>query len=55
MPHRAAIAALVPLAAAGQLAGRPIFARIAAARSYERVLTAALPVTVAAGLLGVAL
>jgi uncharacterized membrane protein YfcA len=49
------LAALVPLTAAGQLAGRPIFARLAAARSYEWVLTVVLLVTVVAGLLGVAL
>jgi uncharacterized membrane protein YfcA len=55
VPGAAWVAALVPLTAAGQLAGRPIFARIAAARSYERVLTVVLLVTVAAGLLGVAL
>lgn len=55
VPGAAWLAALVPLTAAGQLAGRPVFARIAAARSYERVLTAVLLVTVVAGLLGVAL
>jgi len=55
VPDAVWLAALVPLTAAGQLAGRPVFARIAAARSYERVLTAVLVVTVAVGLLGVAL
>jgi hypothetical protein len=55
VPGATWLAALVPLTAAGQLAGRPIFARIAAARSHERVLTGVLLVTVAAGLLGVAL
>jgi uncharacterized protein len=49
------VAALVPLTAAGQLAGRPAFSRLAAARSYERVLTLVLVVTVAAGLIGVLL
>jgi uncharacterized protein len=54
-PDAAWLAALVPLTAAGQLAGRPVFARIAAARSYERVLTIVLLVTVVAGLASVAL
>jgi uncharacterized protein len=54
VPDAAWIAALVPLAAAGQLAGRRLFARIAA-RSYERVLTAVLFVTVAVGLVSVLL
>jgi uncharacterized protein len=55
VPDAAWIAALVPLTALGQLAGRPLFARLVAARSYERVLTAVLLVTVAAGLVGVLL
>jgi uncharacterized protein len=55
VPDAAWVAALVPLTAAGQLAGRPVFARLAAARSYERVLTVVLLVTVLAGLLSVAL
>jgi hypothetical protein len=55
VPGATWLAALVPLTAAGQLAGRPVFARLAAARSYERVLTAVLLVTVAAGLLTVVL
>jgi uncharacterized protein len=55
LPDAAWIAALVPLTALGQLAGRPLFARIAAARSYERVLTAVLLVTVMAGLISVLL
>jgi len=55
VPDAAWLAALVPLTAAGQLAGRPVFARLAAARSYERVLTVVLLVTVVAGLLSVAL
>ena len=48
VPDAAWVAALVPLTALGQVAGRPLFARIAAARSYERVLTMVLLVTVAA-------
>ena len=55
IPDAGWIAALVPLTAAGQLAGRPLFARLAAGRRYEHVLTAVLLVTVVAGLLSVAL
>ena len=55
VPDAAWLAALLPLTAAGQLAGRPLFARLAATRSYERVLTVVLLVTVAAGLIGVLL
>src|SRR5829696_1668187 len=55
IPGAAWLAALIPLTAAGQLLGRPLFARRSAGRSYERVLTAVLLVTVCAGLLSVAL
>jgi uncharacterized protein len=55
VPDAAAVAALVPLTALGHLAGRPVFARLAAGRSYERVLTAVLLATAAAGLLDVLL
>jgi uncharacterized protein len=55
VPDAAAVAVLVPLTAIGQLAGRPVFARIAAGRSYERVLTVVLLCTVAAGLASVLL
>jgi uncharacterized membrane protein YfcA len=55
IPDAGWLAALIPLCALGQLAGRPVFARLAAARSYERMLTGVLLVTVAAGLLGVVL
>ncbi len=54
-PDATWVAALVPLTAAGQLAGRPVFSRLAAARSYERVLTVVLVVTVATGLISVVL
>jgi uncharacterized protein len=54
-PDATWLAALVPLTAAGQLAGRPLFARLAAARSYERLLTVVLVVTVAVGLFTVIL
>jgi uncharacterized protein len=55
VPDAAWVAALVPLTAAGQIAGRPLFARLAAARSYERVLTLVLVVTVTVGLFTVIL
>ena len=55
VPDAAAVAALIPLTALGHLAGRPLFARLAAGRSYELVLTSVLLATVAAGLLGVLL
>jgi uncharacterized membrane protein YfcA len=55
VPDAAAVAALVPLTALGQLAGRPLFARLAAGRAYERVLTAVLLATVVVGLLSVLL
>lgn len=55
VPDAAWLAALVPLTAAGQLAGRPLFGRLAAGRSYERVLAGVLLVTVAVGLVSVAL
>jgi len=54
-PDAVWLAALVPLCAVGQVAGRPLFARLAAGHSYERVLTTVLLVTVAAGLVGVLL
>jgi len=50
VPDAAAVAALVPLTAIGQLFGRRLFARLAHGRSYERVLTVVLLATVAAGL-----
>ena len=37
MPDAARVAALVPLTAAGQLAGRPVFSRLAAGSGYERM------------------
>jgi len=55
VPDATWVAALVPLTAAGQLAGRPAFARLAAARSYEGVLTVVLVVTVVVGLIAVLL
>jgi len=55
VPDAGWLAAFVPLTAAGQLAGRPLFRRLAAGRSYERVLAGVLLVTVAVGLFSVAL
>ena len=55
VPDAAAVAALVPLAALGQLLGRRVFARLAGSRGYERVLTFVLLATVVAGLAGVLL
>jgi uncharacterized membrane protein YfcA len=55
VPEAAAVAALVQLTALGHVAGRPLFARLAAGRAYERVLTAVLLATVAAGLIAVLL
>ena len=55
VPDAAALAALIPLTALGHLAGRPLFARLAAGHGYERVLTAVLLATVVAGLLAVLL
>jgi len=53
VPDAATLAALMPLTALGQLLGRGVFARLAAGRSYERVLTVVLLATVAVALAGV--
>jgi uncharacterized protein len=50
VPPAAAVGALVPLALAGQLAGRPLFARLSARGGYERVLTAVLVLSAGIGL-----
>jgi uncharacterized membrane protein YfcA len=55
IPTAGAVAVLVPLTAAGQLAGRPLFRRLAHGRRYESVLTLVLVAAVAAGLLTVLL
>lgn len=52
LPDGALLAALVPAAVIGQLAGRRAFARLAAGGGYERVLTVVLLVSVAVGLAG---
>jgi uncharacterized membrane protein YfcA len=48
-PHLVALAALVPLAALGQVAGRPLFARLATGR-YELALTLVLSLSAVLGL-----
>lgn len=50
LPDPVSLAAMVPLAALGQLAGRPVFARLAAGH-YEAALTAVLLVSATVGLL----
>lgn len=50
VPGGRELALLVPLAVAGQLAGRPLFTRLAHGGGYERILTALLLVSVAIGL-----
>jgi uncharacterized membrane protein YfcA len=55
VPDAAAVAALVPLTAIGQLLGRRVFARLAGSPAYERVLTVVLLATVAVGLASVLL
>jgi uncharacterized membrane protein YfcA len=52
LPDAGLMAWLVPVVAAGHLAGRPLFARLAREGSYEPVVTAVLLVAVAAGLAG---
>ena len=55
IPQAAWVAALLPTAALGHVAGRPAFRRLAAGRSYERVLTIVLVTAVGTGLLTVLL
>jgi uncharacterized membrane protein YfcA len=55
VPAATAVAAFLALAALGHVAGRRAFARLAAGRGYEQVLTVVLLVTVGTGLLGVLL
>lgn len=50
VPPAAAVAALVPLTVAGQIAGRPLFARLSVGGGYERMLTVVLVVSCAVGL-----
>jgi uncharacterized protein len=55
VPSATTAAVLVPLAAVGHVAGRPLFRRLAHDRAYETALTAVLLAAVAAGLLTVVL
>ena len=55
VPSAAHVAVFVPLVLLAQLAGRPLFARLAAGGSYEPVLNATLVVAVAAGLVSAVL
>jgi uncharacterized protein len=55
VPAAAAAAVLVPACAAGQLAGRPVFRRLAHGRRYESVQGAVLVAAVVTGLLTVLL
>jgi uncharacterized membrane protein YfcA len=50
IPEASLVALCVPLAAAGHLLGRPLFARLARGRRYEPVLTGVLLVSIVAGL-----
>jgi uncharacterized protein len=50
VPDLVLVAVLVPVVAAGHLAGRPLFASLARSRRYEPVVTALLLISVAAGL-----
>jgi uncharacterized membrane protein YfcA len=52
VPDLALLAVLVPATAIGQLAGRPLFARLAHGGSYEPVLTAVLVISIVVGLIG---
>jgi uncharacterized protein len=52
VPEAAVFAWLVPAVAAGHLAGRPVFARLARGGRYEPVVTGVLLVSVATGLVG---
>jgi uncharacterized membrane protein YfcA len=53
LPDAAFIAALVPLVAVGHLAGRRLFARLAASGRFETALNVGLVVAIVAGLVGV--
>ena len=55
VPSAGLVAAFVPLVLLAQLAGRPLFAGLAARGHYEPVLNATLVVAVAAGLVSAVL
>jgi len=50
VPDAGLVALLVPIVAAGHLAGRPLFAALVRSGRYETVLTAVLLASVVAGL-----
>jgi uncharacterized membrane protein YfcA len=52
IPRLGLMAALVPATVAGQIAGRPMFARLAGGGRYEPVVTVVLLISVVAGLVG---
>jgi uncharacterized protein len=52
-PDAGRLAVLMPLTAVGQLLGRPLFARLVAGHSYERVLAAVLAFSIVLGLAAV--
>jgi uncharacterized membrane protein YfcA len=52
VPDPLLLAVLVPATAVGQLAGRPVFARLAHGDNYEPVLTAVLVISIVVGLVG---
>jgi uncharacterized protein len=52
VPDLSLLAAIVPATLIGQLAGRPLFARLAHGGSYEPVLTGVLLLSITAGLIG---
>jgi uncharacterized protein len=53
LPDAALVAGLVPAVALGHVAGRRVFARLAAGGGYERALTVILVIAALAGLVGV--
>jgi uncharacterized membrane protein YfcA len=55
VPDAGLVALLVPVVAAGHLAGRPLFAALVRSGRYERVLTAVLIASVVVGLLAAVL
>lgn len=52
VPDPLLLAVLVPATAIGQLAGRPLFARLAHGENYEPVLTTVLVISIVVGLIG---
>jgi uncharacterized membrane protein YfcA len=52
VPDLTLLAAIVPATLVGQLAGRPLFARLAGGDNYEPVLTGVLLVSITVGLIG---